>query len=146
MSNNFTIKMVIRENGVMPDGYIPHVFTVDHKVPEAKCPISGDDFNKLFPAMAYATLDGYLTDPYNIFDKTTTTGQVAFEQDYRSLDPLQKYYYAKFCMALIANKAKVEEDLSKTAAQEAAEHQQALKNLELFDEDNGQTEGTQPMS
>jgi hypothetical protein len=147
MSNtNFTIKMVIRENSVMPEGYIPHVFNVNSDDPEAKCPVSGEDFNKLFPGMAYATLDGYIDDPDNIFDKATTTGQVAFEQDYRSLTPVEKYYYAKFCMALIADKTGKHEALSKTAAQEAAEHQQALKNLELFDEANGLTDGTRPMS
>ena len=145
MSNNFTIKMVIRENSMMPEGYIPQVFTVDYKNPEAKCPVSGEDFNKFFPAMAYGTLEGYLADIYNIFDKTATTGQVAFEQDYRSLDPLQKYYYAKFCQALIADKADKQDALAKAEAQEAAEHQQALKNLELLDEVNGLTEGTQPM-
>ena len=134
MSTNLTIKMIIRENHTVPAGYVPQEFHVNSAVPEAPCQVTGQAFNHHFPGMTYAIVENYDKDERKVFDHTATTGQNAFENDYRSLPALEQYYYAKFCQAYIADNFAKHQAQEEEKLKEAAAHQEALKTLELFEE------------
>ena len=130
MSTNttYSIKMIIRANKAPPAGYVPKQYQVDSADPEADN-ADGSPFNADFPRMVYGTMDKYQEDPQKVFSGPAEA-IAAFSNDYEALDPLEKYYYAKWLFALLADINTKQQALEDLEAQEEEEHRQALEAAE----------------